>query len=104
MKIMKTYTEKSFIIAMVILLLFAITYLNVFLKVWDKFGNGEVLIALPFIAAGILGIVGGIYSIKGRNEKKSIKKVISILINASVVTLFLGLIINNILDIINALY
>ena len=88
---------------MVILLLFAITYLNVFLKVWNRFADGEVLIAIPFIAAGILGFIGSIYSLKGRKDKASIKKRVAIMINVSVIILFLGLIINNILDITKVL-
>ncbi len=98
----KSNTEKSFRIAMVILLLFAFTYLNVFLKIWNKFHNGEILIALPFIATGILGTIGLIYSIKGRKENRSIKKVVSVLINVGVIILFIGLMLKNIIDITNA--
>ncbi|MCU4175491.1 hypothetical protein [Carboxylicivirga sp. N1Y90] len=97
----KTNTEKSFIYAMIILLLFVITYIGVFLKVWNSIPQGEFIIGVPFLIAGYLGVVGSIYLIKGRKDKISVKKVISLTINIGVMVLFIGLIINNVIDIKN---
>ncbi len=98
----KTHIEKSYRIAIVIVMLIVIAFLSIIFKVGNSIRLGELLIGLPMLTAGIMGIVGFIQWTKGRKENSSLKKTFALLINSCVVILLIVLVITNVIDIINA--
>ena len=98
----KTHVEKSFRIGIIILILLSIAFLSAAFKVGKNLALGELLIGLPILVAGILGIVGFTYGMKGRKEDSSLKKIFALLINSGVVVLLIGLVIANVIDIIKS--
>ena len=98
----KTQIEKSFRIAMIILLLIAIAFLAIIFKTGNNIPLGELLIGLPILTAGIMGFLGFFYWIKGRKENSSFKKTIALCINSCVVILLVVAVITNVIDIIKA--
>ncbi|WP_066632780.1 hypothetical protein [Labilibacter marinus] len=98
----RTHIEKSFRIAIVILILVSITLLSILLKAGRSLALGELLIGLPILIAGILGIVGFVQGLKGRKENLSFKKILALIVNSGVVILLVGLIAANVIDILTA--
>ncbi len=98
----RTHIEKSFRIGIIILGLILMSLLSIVFKAGKNIALGELLIGLPILTAGILGIVGFTYGLKGRKESSSFKKIFALIINSGVVILLLGLVVTNIMDMINA--
>ncbi|AXP79632.1 hypothetical protein CJ739_535 [Mariniflexile rhizosphaerae] len=63
----------------------------------------SILIGLLTFVIGIVSIIGLAKSLRGLKEPNTLKKIIGIIINFGIVTLFIFVIISNILDIYNAL-
>lgn len=99
----RTYIEKSFRIGTVILGLILISLLSIVFKTVKNIALGELFIGLPLLTAGVLGIIGFTYVLKGRNENSSLKKIFALIINSGVIILFVGLVVANVMDMIKAI-
>ncbi|WP_459212241.1 hypothetical protein [Aquimarina rhabdastrellae] len=67
-----------------------------------KFSFSLLLIGFLTILIGYMGIIGLIKSLKGIKEPNTSKKIIGLILNIGIVSLFISLIIANFLDIYKA--
>ncbi|GAB1858636.1 hypothetical protein MHTCC0001_34760 [Flavobacteriaceae bacterium MHTCC 0001] len=63
----------------------------------------SMLIGLPVFVGGLIGVIGIILSIRGIKEPNTVKKIVGIIINLGIATLFFTMIVANIYDIYMAL-
>ncbi|WP_338731361.1 hypothetical protein [Mangrovimonas cancribranchiae] len=98
-----TYSHKGFKFGILgIGLILIIVILSLLLNVL-KYNFISILIGLTVFAIGIVSIIGFIKSLKGIKEPNTFKKIIGIIINFGLVTLFLLILIANGYDIYKAL-
>ena len=84
-----TYSHKGFKFGILgIGLLFIVVILSLLLNVL-KYDSISILIGLTVFTMGIVSIIGIIKSLKGIKEPNTFKKIIGIIINFALVTLFL---------------
>jgi len=96
---LKKNISKSFKLSLVIIILLIIAIISSVINM----NNGislisRYLIGLPILLSGILGIIGAIYFFKGLREPKNYKFIVSLITYLGIITIFLLLIIANIMD------
>lgn len=93
MKIQSTYTETSYKLSQLIMVLLTIAAFSVMIN-FDA-AISRYLFGFPIVLAGILGIVGTYVLYKGRYEPINERKVIAIIVNAAMVLLILAIFLSN---------
>ncbi|NND16700.1 MAG: hypothetical protein HKN89_10310 [Eudoraea sp.] len=93
MKTSSTYTDTSYRLSQLIMVLLTLSALTVMI-------NFDVIIArylfgFPIVLAGCLGIVGSYVLYKGRYEPFNEKKVIAIIVNTAMVLLIMTILLSN---------
>ena len=87
------YTERSYKISKLILLLLTFAALSIIINISSELSR--YLFGLPVILSGLLGIYGSIFVFKGLDEPTNEKKIIAITVNFAMVLLIVTILISN---------
>ena len=87
------YTEKSYKVSQLIMVLLTLAALAVMININPSVSR--FLFGLPIVISGILGIVGTIALYKGRDEPFNEKKVIASIVNTAMVLLIITILLSN---------
>ena len=93
MKVQSSYTDTSFKLSQLIMVLLTIAAFTVMIN-FDA-TIARYLFGFPIVLAGILGIVGTYILYKGRYEPFNERKVIAIIVNSAMVLLILAILLSN---------
>ncbi len=92
------HTTRSFKLAMIVLILFAIAIVGVFAISKESTDASALLIGLPIMVAGVLSVIGCWHSIKSFKEPRTGKKYLGLFIHFASACLFGALIVANVMD------
>ncbi|NAS13083.1 hypothetical protein [Poritiphilus flavus] len=89
----KSYTERSYQVSKLILILLTFAALTIMVNIKPEISR--ILFGLPIVVSGVLGIFGSIFIIKGMDEPTNEKKIIAITVNFAMVLLILTILVSN---------
>lgn len=87
------YTERSYKVSKLILLLLTFSALTIMVNIQPEISR--YLFGLPIVISGVLGIFGAYILYKGRNEPTNEKKLVALVVHSAMVILILTILISN---------
>ena len=88
-----SYTERSYKVSKLILLLLTFSALTIVVNIQADISR--YLFGLPIVASGLLGIFGAYILYKGRNEPTNEKKLVAMVVHTAMVILIITILISN---------
>lgn len=89
----RSYTERSYQVSKLILILLTFAALAIIININPKISR--YLFGFPIVLSGLLGIYGSFFIIKGFDEPNNEKKIIATTVNFAMVLLIFTILVSN---------
>ncbi|NMH28260.1 hypothetical protein [Flavobacterium silvaticum] len=101
---MSSKTNHGFSYAIFALLLLLISWFLFIVLMLNRYFSAGKFFLFPMLISPILAVIGLVYSVKGIREPNTFKKIFGLILNVSIPSLFIAVIVKNAIEIYRAIY